>query len=373
MLAVLDESDAAGDVRRFEQVRRGESRHELAGDLLRARNVRELLTDAERRASRAHASLAELLLPAAFVDIAAKHREGGSVHGFVSAGVKLCLEADGGGCARATRALLGALDAMRFRSAAAMRRPAASDAKRSSSEGRRLERAENAREARLPSPPERWRRVYWVEVDYLVAAKAARRARAPLTATLLTEAWLEDRHGVVSLDEAAAAEDAAADAGAFAANEERVPEHVGVLLEAQASLSEPDGIYGLLRSNALPVQLRLYEHEGAWGQALAGFDMGARRRAGVPRQRFVVAPLPRGDARAVDRRRRSRRAPRRALGGERRDAPIGFDAQWKTKMASARTSAEISLASVPNVGHRRVRWTSGRNLARCTPREKLLT
>jgi len=236
-----------------------------------------------RRAARAHASLAELLLPAAFVDIAAKHREGGSVHGFVSAGVKLCLEADGGGCARATRALLGALDAMRFRSAAAMRRPAASDAKRSSSEGRRLERAENAREARLPSPPERWRRVYWVEVDYLVAAKAARRARAPLTATLLTEAWLEDRHGVVSLDEAAAAEDAAADAGAFAANEERVPEHVGVLLEAQASLSEPDGIYGLLRSNALPVQLRLYEHEGAWGQALAGFDMGARRRAGDAR------------------------------------------------------------------------------------------
>ena len=205
------------------------------------------------------------------------------MHGFVSAGVKLCLEADGGGCARATRALLGALDAMRFRSAAAMRRPAASDAKRSSSEGRRLERAENAREARLPSPPERWRRVYWVEVDYLVAAKAARRARAPLTATLLTEAWLEDRHGVVSLDEAAAAEDAAADAGAFAANEERVPEHVGVLLEAQASLSEPDGIYGLLRSNALPVQLRLYEHEGAWGQALAGFDMGARRRAGDAR------------------------------------------------------------------------------------------
>ena len=88
---------------------------------------------------------------------------------------------------------------------------------------------------------------------------------------------------MVSLDEAAAAEDAAADAGAFAANEERVPEHVGVLLEAQASLSEPDGIYGLLRSNALPVQLRLYEHEGAWGQALAGFDMGARRRAGDAR------------------------------------------------------------------------------------------
>ena len=228
-----------------------------------------------RRAARAHASLAELLLPAAFVDIASKHPERGEVHAAVSEGVKLCLEADGGGCARATRTLLGALDAMRFRSAAAMRRPPASDAKRSSSEAKAAKAAK-----REPSPPEGWRRVYWVEVDYLVAAKAARRARAPLTATLLTEAWLEDRHGTVSLDEAAAAEDAAADVASFAAKEERVPEHVGLLLESQASLSEPDGIYGLLRSNALPVQMRLYEHEGAWGQALAGFDQGARARRG---------------------------------------------------------------------------------------------
>ena len=167
---------------------------------------------------------------------------------------------------RDARALLGALDAMRFRSAAAMRRPAASDAKRSSWEGRRLERGPRTRE-RLAFRRRRsagaectgWRWTTW-------SPPRRRGARAPLTATLLTEAWLEDRHGVVSLDEAAAAEDAAADAGAFAANEERVPEHVGVLLEAQASLSEPDGIYGLLRSNALPVQLRLYEHEGAWGR-----------------------------------------------------------------------------------------------------------
>jgi ataxia telangiectasia mutated family protein len=234
-----------------------------------------------RRAARAHASLAELLLPAAFVDIAAKHPEGGGVHAAVSGGVKLCLEADGGGCARATRALLGALDAMRFRSAAAMRRPTFPDAKakRSSSSGEGGRRSAGTRDS--PSPPEGWRRVYWVEVDYLVAAKAARRARAPLTATLLTEAWLEDVHGTVSLDEAAAVSSdasSAADVACFAAKEERVPEHVGLLLEAQASLSEPDGIYGLLRSNALPVQLRLYEREGAWGQALAGFDQGARFR-----------------------------------------------------------------------------------------------
>jgi len=41
-------------------------------------------------------------------------------------------------------------------------------------------------------------------------------------------------------------------------------------------MAEPDGIYGLLRSHALPIQLRLYEHEGAWGQALTGHDLTLR-------------------------------------------------------------------------------------------------
>ena len=40
---------------------------------------------------------------------------------------------------------------------------------------------------------------------YLEAAAAALRARIPLTAALLVEAWLEDRHGTVSLDDAEAA------------------------------------------------------------------------------------------------------------------------------------------------------------------------
>ena len=236
-----------------------------------------------RFAARAHAPLAELLLPAAFVDISVKHPEGGEVHAAVSRGVKACLDADGGGCARATRALMHALDAMRARHATAMRRP--SDAHvRKSAEPAGKSRKRESNPKRKSSPPEAWRRVYWVDVDYLVAAKAAQRARAPLTATLLTEQWLEDRHGVVSLDGAAAADDARAAAhggdllNTFAAKEERLPEHVSLLLETQATLSEPDGIYGLLRSNALPVQLRLYEHEGAWGQALAGFDQGARQQ-----------------------------------------------------------------------------------------------
>ena len=134
--------------------------------------------------------------------------------------------------------------------------------------------------------------MYWVDVDYLAAAAAALRARVPLTAALLVETWLEDANGTVSLDDAAAAvaavdrERAGAGAGAgaaqptFVATEEGAPTHVKLLLEAQAGTAEPDGIYGLLRSHALPVQLRLYEHEEAWGQALTGHDLTSRAAFG---------------------------------------------------------------------------------------------
>ena len=140
-----------------------------------------------------------------------------------------------------------------------------------------------------PRAPEGWRRMYWVDVDYLEAAAAAIRVRVPLTAALLVEAWLEDRHGTVSLDDADAAAKrlratatatatataaGAATATATATPAEEIPDHVRLLLEAQAGLSEPDGIYvaAITRFD----QLRLYEHEGAWGEALTGHDLTLR-------------------------------------------------------------------------------------------------
>ena len=245
-----------------------------------------------RRVAAAHAPLAEILLPAALADLAAHHAEGGRVHRAVSAGVAACLKSDGGGCARVVRAMLSALDAVRARRVAALQRPATTKSQSRSQEkgdgrgsaGATRGTARGAADG-APASPEAWRRAYWVDVDYLVAAAAALRARVPLTAALLVETWLEDRHGTVSLDDA----DAAAERGRGAetlrlagepADAEGVPEHVRLLLEAQAGLSEPDGIYGLLRSHALPIQMRLYEHEGAWSQALAGHDAALRRAEG---------------------------------------------------------------------------------------------
>jgi hypothetical protein len=105
--------------------------------------------------------------------------------------------------------------------------------------------------------------VYWLNVDYLVVAQAAIRLQAPLTATLLVEHWLEDKTGTVSLN-AMDSQGQTSDA---------VPPYLTLLLEAQSKLSEPDGLYGLLRSNSLELQLHLSEHEGHWDRALAGYDL----------------------------------------------------------------------------------------------------
>ena len=55
----------------------------------------------------------------ALADVAANHPEGGRVHVAVSDGVKACLDAEAGGCARVSRAQHAALAAVRARRAAA--------------------------------------------------------------------------------------------------------------------------------------------------------------------------------------------------------------------------------------------------------------
>ena len=143
-------------------------------------------TLASRR--RAHAPLAEILLPAALADLAAHHAEGGR-RLRVSAGGAACLKSDGEDARGVVRAMLSALDAVRARRVAALQRPATTKSHSRSQEkgdGRgsagRRGTARGAADG-APASPEARRRAYWVDVDYLVAAAAAL-ARVPLTAAL---------------------------------------------------------------------------------------------------------------------------------------------------------------------------------------------
>lgn len=52
-----------------------------------------------------------------------------------------------------------------------------------------------------------------------------------------------------------------------------------LLLGIYSSINEPDGIYAVARGHNIMSQLKLYEHEGSWDRALAGYDMMCHRTA----------------------------------------------------------------------------------------------
>lgn len=111
----------------------------------------------------------------------------------------------------------------------------------------------------LPSPLA-WPRVYYLDVDYLAAAKAAQQCSAFFTSLLYVEHWCEQQFGELTLG-----------APDFS-DEDQVPLHEQLLLNVYAKINEPDGIYGVARTHKAASQLRLYEHEGSWGKALGAYD-----------------------------------------------------------------------------------------------------
>ena len=48
--------------------------------------------------------------------------------------------------------------------------------------------------------PATWQRQYWLDLDYLVVARAALKCGAYFTALLYVEQWLEDQYGCLKLD-----------------------------------------------------------------------------------------------------------------------------------------------------------------------------
>lgn len=46
-----------------------------------------------------------------------------------------------------------------------------------------------------PDSPLLWHKAYWLDIDYLLVAKAAMKCSAPFTALLYAEQWIEQQHG----------------------------------------------------------------------------------------------------------------------------------------------------------------------------------
>jgi hypothetical protein len=107
--------------------------------------------------------------------------------------------------------------------------------------------------------------VYYLNIDYLVAAKAALGCDAYFTALLYVEQHSEQQNGqVVPLENAGMPK--------LRLHHDDQPEDELLLQKIYSSINEPDGFYGV--NNSLNVQQRIqsFEHEKSWDKALGAYD-----------------------------------------------------------------------------------------------------
>ncbi|KAJ7559328.1 hypothetical protein O6H91_04G079500 [Diphasiastrum complanatum] len=108
--------------------------------------------------------------------------------------------------------------------------------------------------------PITWPKVYWLQIDYLLTAKAAQQCGAYFTSALYVEQWCKENFGHLTLGEPDFSSDL-------------LPWHMELLLNVYTRINEPDGVYGVIQSHKLISQLRMYEHEGNWNKALENYDL----------------------------------------------------------------------------------------------------
>jgi serine-protein kinase ATM len=106
-----------------------------------------------------------------------------------------------------------------------------------------------------------WRKVYWVDLDYLQLAAAAVHCRAYFSALLYVEEWCKSAHPRKHLRLPNRSE-----------NPQR-PLADAQLLEIYSKINEPDGLYAVAQSNDLLSQLRRSEREGDWASVLVTCDL----------------------------------------------------------------------------------------------------
>lgn len=123
-----------------------------------------------------------------------------------------------------------------------------------------LEKEESTLE---PSKKRETSKAYWLQIDYLLAAKAAIRCASYFTSVLYVEHWCEEYFGSLTLGDP------------DFSHHEQLPDHIAVLMTATTNINEPDGIYGV-RSHKLVSQILTYEHEGNWSKALENYDLALR-------------------------------------------------------------------------------------------------
>ena len=126
-------------------------------------------------------------------------------------------------------------------------------------------RAAAAAAAAAESPPslqevEGWRKVYWLDLDYLELAEAAVKCSAHFTALLYIEYWCEATYGRLQLEptEGAGTNTGGGGRGGGGGGGGGGTRRADtLLLDVYSQINEPDSIYAVARSHTLLSQVRL--------------------------------------------------------------------------------------------------------------------
>ncbi|XP_075505012.1 serine/threonine-protein kinase ATM isoform X5 [Primulina tabacum] len=109
-----------------------------------------------------------------------------------------------------------------------------------------------------------WEKVYWLSVDYLMAAKSAIKCGSYFSAVLYVEYWCEEHFNSLTLG------------SPDFSPREMLQSHIEILASAVTQINEPDSLYGIIQSHKLSSQITTFQHEGNWSKALEYLDLQAR-------------------------------------------------------------------------------------------------
>uniref|UniRef100_J3KVN7 Serine/threonine-protein kinase ATM n=1 Tax=Oryza brachyantha TaxID=4533 RepID=J3KVN7_ORYBR len=201
---------------------------------------------------------AEILLASALVNIAGNLDSNAGICRLISTMVEEIIFCDSNHLMKSVHLFLDALNVVRSYCVAEKARGCPSNALKDGRSVRSKSRSPTT------TPSSSWKKVYWLSVDYLVAARAANRCSCDFATIMYVELWCEEKFNMLLLGPP------------DFSHEELLPPHIGLLLDAFTRINELDSIYGITLANEISSQIIRYEHEGDWSSALEYHDILVR-------------------------------------------------------------------------------------------------
>uniref|UniRef100_A0A0D3EIP8 Serine/threonine-protein kinase ATM n=1 Tax=Oryza barthii TaxID=65489 RepID=A0A0D3EIP8_9ORYZ len=201
---------------------------------------------------------AELLLASALVNIAGNLDSNAGICRLISSMVEEKIFCDSNHLMKSVHLFLDALNVVRSYYVAEKARGCPSNTLKDGRSVRSKSRSPTT------TPSSSWKKVYWLSVDYLVAARAANRCSCDFATLMYVELWCEEKFNMLALGPP------------DFSHEESLPPHIDLLVASFTRINELDSIYGITLANEITSQIIRYEHEGDWSSALEYHDLLVR-------------------------------------------------------------------------------------------------